>query len=55
MADRAGLEAGMEVLGINGSLFTPARLQSAVQATKGSKTSDWNFWSPATASIVYSG
>ena len=38
LAERAGLEVRMEVLGVNGSLFTAARLQAAVQATKGGKT-----------------
>jgi predicted metalloprotease with PDZ domain len=36
-ADRAGLEDGMTLLGVDGSLFTPTRLQDAVRATKGRK------------------
>ena len=36
-AERAGLEEGMTLLGVNGSLFTLARLQEAVRGTKGKK------------------
>jgi predicted metalloprotease with PDZ domain len=36
-AEKAGLESGMNLLGVNGSLFTPARLREAVRATKGGK------------------
>lgn len=38
LAERAGLEDGMKVLGVNGSLFTVARMQEAVRATRGNKT-----------------
>ncbi len=37
-AERAGLEDGMTILGVNGSLFTTVRLQEAVRGTKGKKT-----------------
>jgi predicted metalloprotease with PDZ domain len=38
LAERAGLEDGMTILGVNGALFTIPRLQEAVRATKGGKT-----------------
>jgi len=34
LAERSGLEDGMTLLGVNGSLFTLARLQEAVRATR---------------------
>jgi predicted metalloprotease with PDZ domain len=37
LAERAGLEAGMKVLGVNGSLFTVTRMQEAIRATKSNK------------------
>lgn len=37
-AERAGLESGTSLLGVNGSLFTPARLREALRATRGGKT-----------------
>jgi len=36
-AERAGLEDGMTLLGVDGELFTPARLRAAIRGTHGSK------------------
>ncbi|MCW3097706.1 MAG: hypothetical protein JWL77_3324 [Chthonomonadaceae bacterium] len=38
LAERAGMEDGMKVLGVNGALFTVARMQEAVRATRTNKT-----------------